>query len=175
MITKTQAEAIVEATSYRDWTIEMVNPGQLTVWEIFGQISVEMRNQVCVNITYTAPDSRPDANGEMVTNNVPVALPLTETEAQFARALYEAIGVVEEHERREFFRVALNVIQDRPREARVGYDARGWDTAASGGQKEAIFHPHGINRNKLFHDLDAFARRVQVKELSGRTMTSDAV
>lgn len=175
MITKEQAEAIVEATSYRDWTIEMADPSQLTLWQILGQISFEMSQRVCVNFTYTVPDSRPDASGETVTNVAPIAIPRTETEEQFARALYEAIGIIEEHERREFFKVGLNVVRGRPSEASNAYDPRGWDTRQSGGRKEAIFHPHGINRNKLFHDLDQFAANVKILDLKGQVMTSDAV
>ncbi len=175
MITKEQAEAIVEATSYRDWEIGMVDYTQLVLWQIQGMISHEMAQRVCVNFTYTALDSRPDAKGEKVTNSVPLAIPLTETEAEFARALYEAIGIIEEHERREFFKVGLSAVQDRPYERRVEYDPRGWDTRESGGQKETLFHPHGINRNKLFHDLDQFAANVRIDDLKGHTMTSDAV
>lgn len=175
MITKEQAEAIVEATSYRDWVIEMVDYNQLAIWQILGQISNEISQRVCVSFTYTAPDSRPDANGEKVTNTVPLALPRTETEVEFARALYEAIGIIEEHERREFFKVGLSAVQDRPYERRSEYDPRGWDTRESGGQKEALFHPHGINRNKLFHDLDQFAANVRIDDLKGHAMTSDAV
>jgi hypothetical protein len=175
MITKSQAEAIVKATQYRDWVIEMVDPGQLTVWEILGQITYEMAQRVCVNFTYTAADSRLDFRGETVTNVTPIAIPLTETEVEFARALYEGICLIEEHERREFFTVGLDVVKDRPYEARNAFDPRGWDTRKSGGQKEALFHPHGINRNKLFHDLDQFASNLRLDALTGKAMTSDAV
>lgn len=175
MITKYQAEAIVEATSYRDWKIEVVSPDQLTYWQIMGMIRADLNNTLPVMFTYTASDSRPDAPEPTVTNIIPMAIPLTETEVQFARALYEAIGIMEEHERREFFKIGLSVVKDRAREDSRSYDWRGWDTRNSGGQKEALFHPHGVNRNKLFHDLDRFAHSLYMQTLEGEAMTADAV
>lgn len=176
MITKYQAEAIVEATSYRDWKIELVDPSEMVFARIMGAIRADFNRALPVNFTYTALDSRPDApEGATVTNVVPVAIPLTETEIGFARALYEAIGIIEEHERREFFTVGLGVVPDRARETRLSYDVRGWNTANSGGDKEAVFHPHGINRNKLFHDLDEFAKALRLDTFQGDRMTADAV
>jgi len=174
MITKYQAEAIVKATHYRDWTIELVSPAQMALWGLMGLIKAELDHALPVMITYKAPDSRPGVEGE-VTNQTPLSVPLTETEEQFARALFEAIGLIEEHERREFFTVDLDVVKDRPFERHVSSDQRGWNTARSGGQKEALFHPHGINRNKLFHDLDPFAKGLKIKDLSGAEFISDAV
>lgn len=176
MITKSQAEAIVRATSYRDWKIELVDFHELLMGQLLHMVSVDFNHSLPVHFTYTAPDSRPDVpEGTTVTNVVPVEVPLTETEEQFARALYEAIGIIEEHERREFFKVGLDVVKDRAREAHTEYDRRGWDTRNSGGEKEALFHPHGINRNRLFHALDGFARELRLGSFQGRKMESDAV
>lgn len=174
MITKSQAERIVQATSYRDWRIEPVAYEQLAIWQILQQISADLNRVLAVNFTYTAPDSRPDVEGD-VTNMINLGIPLTETEAEFARALYEAISIIEEHERREFFTVGLDVIKSRPHERASTYDPKGWDTTNASGQKEALFHPHGINRNRMFHDLDPFAKELKIKTLVDNVMTSDAV
>lgn len=171
MITKYQAEAIVQATSYRDWTIELVNPLDLTVAQIMGTVKVEVDHAVPVIFTYRAPNST-EGLAE-VENAIAVAVPLTETEEQFARALYEVITRIEEHERREFFRVDYSVIRNRPREWATGQrDMRGWITGAG---STALFHPHGINRNRLFHDLDPFAKELSLKALDDSEMTADAV
>lgn len=160
MITKQQAEDIVRATSYRDWSFEPVNPDQLALWQILGMIRMEMVGKVAVRITYSAPNSTPGAVDD-VENKIHVAIPLTNTEAEFARALYEMVAVIEEHERREFFKVEMDTVRDRGRD--------------QGGHNRALFHPHGVNRNRLFHDLDAFASRLTVDALNGEPMTADAV
>lgn len=169
MITKQQAEDIVQATSYRDWSFEPVNPDQLALWQLLGMIRMELVGKVAVRITYTAPDSTPGTSGT-VENKIHVAIPLTNTEAEFARALYEMVATIEEHERREFFRVDSSVITDRGKDSK--WTPRGWDHE---GNSAALFHPHGVNRNRMFHDLDTFASRLTVDTLAGEPMTADAV
>lgn len=170
MITKYQAEAIVRATSYRDWSVEPMDYASLTVAQIMGSVKVELNHAVPVVFTYRAPNST-EGLAE-VTNSIALAIPLTDTEEQFARALYEGISIIEEHERREFFRIDYSVIRNRPRERATGQlDARGWVT---GGGSPALFHPHGVNRNNLFHDLDPFAKDLTLKTLDGSTMSADA-
>lgn len=171
MITKYQAEAIVRATSYRDWEIKPMDYSTLAASQMMGYIKVELNHAVPVVFTYRAPNS---TEGQPpVENVVAVAVPLTDTEEQFARALYEVVARIEEHERREFFRVDYSVIRNRPRERATGqFDARGWVTGAG---STALFHPHGINRNKLFHDLDPFAKELSLKVMDDSEMTADAV
>lgn len=160
MITKQEAREIVRATSYRDWSFDVVSVGQLDVWGLLGLVHVEMDGKIAVVITYQA-DNSDESVGGRVENKIHVAIPLTETPEQFARALYEMVAVIEEHERREFFRVELNQIRNRRRDPGTG--------------NRALFHPHGVNRNRLFHDLDAFASGLKVEAMDGTPMTADAV
>lgn len=169
MITEEQAQAVVDATTYRDWKIENVDTGQLVWFQILGQIKAVMEKKVPVVVAYQAPNSDEGAT-DRVENKVYVAVPLTETEAEFARALYEVVSIIEEHERREFFRVDRSVLKDRPKDVNVGPLGI---TTTSG--STAVFHPHGVNRNKLFHDLDGFARSLSMESMAGGPMTADAV
>jgi len=159
MITQAQARALLDTVEYRDWKIGYVAPDAFSsVADMMRVASVEAAHKVPVRITYMAADSSEESG--WVTNDLFLALPLTETEAQFARVIYEAISVIEEHERREFFRVGKGVIDGTIMEKR----------------SPAIFHPHGIRRNKMFHDLDPFAKAVRIESLAnGAEMTADAV
>lgn len=159
MITQAQARALVDSCEYRDWKIRTVDPDQFSsVADMMKVAAVQAARKVPVQISYMAPDSSDEVG--WVTNDLFLTLPLTETEAEFARALYEAISVIEEHERREFFRVGKGIIDGKIVEKR----------------SPAIFHPHGIRRNRMFHDLDPFAKTVKVESLvNGAKMTADAV
>jgi len=161
MISLSQATALANSVEYRDWEISVLSPSALTsVSDMLVLMSITAQGKVPVWLRYTAPDSDPDREGLTVTNDVYVAVPLTETEAEFARAIYEAITTIEDHERREFFKIGTGRIDDRPTEKR----------------SRAIFHPHGVNRNKMFHDLDSFAARVRVENVSdGQRFSADAV
>lgn len=168
MITKDQAEDIVKATTYRDWTIETVEREELTVAMLLGHIHFEMTGKIPVRFVYSAPNSEP-GKGD-VENRVHVAIPLPSTEAEFARALYEVVSIIEEHERREFFRVGKSVVRDRLRDS--AWTSEGWK---EDGGSSALFHPHGVNRNALFHGLDAYAAGLKMEALNGTPMTADAV
>lgn len=161
MISKAQAHALIESAEYRDWKIGVINPEAFAVslYDMMRLVTIEGRNRVPVMITYTAPNADEGIQG---TVSIPVAisLPLTETEAEFARALYEAIAVIEDHERREFFRIGHGSIDGR----RVEKGSR------------AIFHPHGVRRTAMFHDLDGFAERVRIESVADNSpVTADAV
>lgn len=159
MITHAQAEALVDTVEYRDWSIRVVRPDMFgSVSDMMRVASVMAQGKVPVEISYVAPDSEDETRH--VHNDLFISVPRTGTEAEFARALYEAIARIEEHERREFFRIADGRIDGQTVEKR----------------SRAIFHPHGIKRNAMFHDLDKFAEDVRLEALAdGEEMTADAV
>lgn len=160
MITKEQAHKVIESIEYRDWSFTPTggDPMSLLATGYDG-------NRVYVKISYTAPNS---LNPSQPFNNAFVfSFALPETEAQVARAVFETITVVEDHERREFFKVDHDVIQDRRKDASF---------ADMDGRSEALFHPHGFNRNAMFHALDPFAEKVRGDLMAyGSPMTADAV
>lgn len=152
MITMQQAHDVVSATSYRNWRIRPV--GQTTLDTLLRTPA----DRVYVRVDYTVPDS--DNPMSTFDNAFVFSFPLPQTEAEVARAIFEAITVVEDHERREFFKVGSGVVRDRQGDGR---------------NAAALFHPHGFNRNKMFHDLDPYAGQVR-KELMayGQPFTADA-
>lgn len=158
MITLAQARALIESAEYRDWKIENPDPNTLSFVDLWRAATAESRGVVPVVITYEAPNSDPGMEHTTVSNAIPVALELTETEAEFARELYEAISRIEDHERREFFKIGNGRIDGRNVEK----------------GSRAIFHPHGVNRNRMFRDLDRFADGYAVRDWSGMELTGDA-
>lgn len=160
MITKAQAETVVNAITYRDWQFAATSAdwASSTVNGFDG-------NRVYVRVAYRAPDSAHP--GQVFDNAFIFSFPLPETEAEVARAVFEAITVIEDHERREFFEVDPSVITDRPRD----YSGSNFTRGVS----PALFHPHGFNRNALFHRLDPFAEKVRGElQAYGRPFTADA-
>ncbi len=157
MITTAEANAVVSAISYRNWTF---SPGVPSVSDIM--LNVSDHDRVFVHVTYDAPNSsNPSRNFH---NDFTFSFPLPETEAEVARAVFEAVTVIEDHERREFFKVATNVYTDRPTD---DFDPR---------PRETVFHPHGWNRNALFHALDPFATKVRGDlKAYGQQFKADAV
>jgi hypothetical protein len=159
MISMAQARALVESCRYRDWSIGLPNPARYSASDFLKIATVEASGRCPVLISYEAPNSDPGMEWETVQNDLHVALALTETEAEFARSLYEAIATVEEHERREFFKIGYGELDHKVIEKR----------------SHAVFHPHGVNRDKLFHDLDPFAKDLQLVTVLGTPFTADAV
>lgn len=157
MITKDQADRVVSAIGYRDWTFR---PGTPNVNDIVFGLSD--RDRVFVHVTYTAENS--SHPGQPFHNDFTFSFPLPETEAEVARAVFEAVTVIEDHERREFFTVDGSVYQDRPTDSIVGRP------------QDKVFHPHGWNRNALFHALDPFATKVRGElKAYGHQFKADAV
>lgn len=163
MITKNQANAVVKAVKYRDWAfLPVPQPWVDRLTDPEGE-------RVYVQVTYKAPDS---ANpGRTFDNHFTFSFALPETEAEVARAIFETITVVEDHERREFFQVDHSVIQDRRTDKTFALFGDG-PTKDS----PALFHPHGWNRTVMFHALDPFAEKVRGDlRAYGQPFTADAV
>lgn len=106
MLTKDQAEEVVQKIRYRDWKFA---PTGATFMDILGDSGGKVR--IYVQVTYSAPNSV--VPGQSFDNNFVFSFTLPETEAEVARAVFEAITVIEDHERREFFKVDKSVITDR--------------------------------------------------------------
>lgn len=159
MISKAQAHALVESCEYRDWKISLPDPTRYTVSDLSRIVAAEAAGRVPVVFSYEAPNSDPGMEWTTVQNDVHTALPLTETEAEFARVMYEVISIIEEHERREFFKIGNGELDRRAVEK----------------FSKAVFHPHGVRRNKMFHDLDPFAKDLVIPGvLEGQNLTADA-
>ena len=159
MITKEQAHKVVESIEYRDWKFVP------TTADWTSSIATGFdENRVYVQVSYTAPNSL--APSQPFNNSFVFNFALPETEAEVARAVFELITVVEDHERREFFKVDHDVIKDRRKDGLL----------ADMSESEALFHPHGFNRNAMFHALDPFAEKVRGDLMAyGSPMTADAV
>lgn len=161
MITKAQAEAVVSAITYRDWQFRPAVADVLS-----NAVNGYDGNRVYVHVRYRAADSAQP--GYTFDNSFIFSFPLPETEAEVARAVFEAITVIEDHERREFFKVDTSVITDRPKDGIAS-------VLAGVSQSPALFHPHGFNRNALFHRLDPFGEKVRDQlQAYGRPFTADA-
>lgn len=159
MITKSQAHEVVSKIHYRDWAFEPAS-------QRWSDRLIDPENErVYVQVTYRAPDSTNP--GRSFDNQFTFSFSLPETEAEVARAVFETITVIEDHERREFFQVDQDVIIDRQSD-------HDWLPVRS--RSKALFHPHGFNRTAMFHALDPFAAEVR-KDLKayGRPFTADAV
>lgn len=164
MITKEQAHEVVDSIKYRDWKFAPVG-GDLPSLLVTGFDS----SRVYVEVSYTAPNSLTPS--QPFNNSFVFSFKLPETEAEVARAVFEAITVIEDHERREFFQVDHAVIQDRRTDKTFALFGDG-PTKDS----PALFHPHGFNRNAMFHALDPFAEKVRGDLMAyGNPMTADAV
>lgn len=172
MITKTQAHDVIRCISYRNWTIQ---PGEQNT---FAQRQVDPKGErVYVKLTYSVPNSQ--YRDVSFDNEFTFDFALPETEAEVARAVYEGIRVIEDHERREFFEVNRDVIADRATDGHVT-ELFGFRLQPAPGDTDngsnALFHPHGFNRNAMFHALDPYADKVsQDLQAYGVPFTPDAV
>lgn len=172
MITKAQAHDVIRCITYRNWIFQPDAPRSVS------QRQADPHNErVYVQLTYSVPDSRNP--GRSFDNEFAFDFALPESEAEVARAVYEGIRVIEDHERREFFEVNRDVIADRATDGHVT-ELFGLRLPPAPGDTDngsnALFHPHGFNRTAMFHALDPYADKV-VKDLKayGVPFTADAV